>query len=353
MALLDSLSPYHALSPANDSELLFYRMALETPLRLDCQGRPMPALAVSWEKNSTGRVWTLTLKDDLRQYHDSSITAHDVVAAWNERKAIEGAMGLESAVALDDRRISVTLSAPQDSVPRIFADQWFSLPIAAAQRPREVKFSAMANVDPRDALDRGADLLVTRDPAIVDYVAGRPEFAAFPLPWSRTYVLLQSASAQPLSLAHEDADRSSLARDAVSADARAAEPPFWWTAATSCPVGPASTVSAISPRVVYTRGDEAARGLAERIVAVAGAGTGLRATGVPPADFATMLRTGSDLAYVVALPRQTLAPCRASAAWPAQARMLPLIDTRAYAIVRRGAPPLSVDWDGTVRVLPR
>jgi hypothetical protein len=352
--LLDPVDRDHALSPTNDTELLLYRMTLDTPLRLDCQGQALPGLASSWERDSTGRVWTLTLKDEARRYYPNSpMTAHDVVAAWNERKAVEGSLALQSAVALDDRRIAVTLSRPQDSVPKILADPAFAMAIDPAQRPRGVKFEILTGMDPRDALDRGGDLVVTRDPALVEYVAARPEFAAFALPWSRTYVLLQPASAEPLDMESGDADRRSLARDAVSADARAAEPPFWGNELAACATGMASGPTSTSSRVVYIRGDEVARGLAERIVALAGSGNGLRAAALEPTDFATMLGTGSDRAYVIALPRHTLAPCRESAVWPAGARIQPLIDTRAYAIVRRGAPPLTVEWDGTVRVVPR
>ena len=353
MALLDSVDWHHALSPANDSELLLYRMTSDTPLRLDCEGQVLPGIAASWDKDSTGRVWILTLKAEARRYYGAPFTAHDVVRGWNERKAVEGSMALQSIVALDDRRISVTLSRPQDWVPKIFADPSFSLALDPAQPPPGVKFETRAGIDPRDVLDRGADLVVTRDPALVDYVAGRPEFAAFPLPWSRTYVLLQPAAAAPLDVVREDAERRSLARDAVSSDARAAEPPFWWNEAAACPAGVASGPIPTASRVAYIRGDEVARGLAERIVALAGSGTGLRAAALDPADFARLLRTGSDRAYVVALPRHTLVPCRESAAWPEGARIQPLIDGRAYAIVRRGSPPLTVDWDGTLRVAPR
>jgi hypothetical protein len=353
VALLDSVHRDHYLAPANESELLLYRMTFDTPFRLDCQGTALPGLAKSWHKDSTGRVWTLTLKDDAQSYYDSPITAHHVVALWNERKAVESSMSLQSAVALDDRRIAVTLIRPQESAPRILADPVFSLAIGAAQRPPEMKFEILAGMDPRDALDRGSDLVVTRDPALVDYVAGRPEFVAFPLPWSRTYVLLQPAAAEALDLVGAEADRRSLARDAVSADARAAEPPFWWNEAKACPAPVYTGSTGASSRVVYRRGDEVARGLAERMVALAGSGTGLRAAALEPADFTTLLRSGSERAYVVALPRQTLAPCRESAALPEGARIQPLIDTRAHAIVRKGAPPLTVEWDGTVRVVPR
>jgi extracellular solute-binding protein (family 5) len=352
VALLEPVNVGDATSPANDSERLLYRMTSDTPLRLDCQGHALPGLAKSWEKDPTGG-WTLTLNDRARHSDGSPMTAHDVAAVWNERLPVQGSMALQSAVALDDRRISVTLSGPQDSVPWILADPAFSLAIDSTQRPSGVKFERRAGTDPRDALDRGADLVVTRDPALVDYMAGRPEFTTFPLPWSRTYVLAQPAGAQPIEAGRGDAERRSLARDAVSADARAAEPPFWFREVAACPARLAFGPTPGSSRVAYTRGDEVARGLAERIVALAGSGTRLSAAALEPADFATLLRTGSDQAYVVALPRHTLAPCRESAAWPAGARIQPLIDTRAHAIVRKGAPPLAVEWDGTVRVVPR
>ena len=193
--------------------------------------------------------------------------------------------------------------------------------------------------------------MVTRDPALVDYVARRPEFVALPLPWSRTYVLLQPPSGKPLDMVTGEADRRSLARDAVSGNARAAEPPFWWNEVAACPAGRAPGSTTKSSRVVYIHGDEVAQGLAERIVALAGAGTRLRVAALNPAELASALQSGSERAYVIAVPRRTLARCREIAGWPLSASIVPLIDTRAHAIVRKGAPPLAVDWDGTVRVL--
>jgi hypothetical protein len=343
----------HAPLPANDSERLFYRMTFDTPLRLDCQGKPLPGLAMSWDQDSTGRVWTLTLDENARRYYSSPMTAHDIVAVWTERRAVEESMALESAVALDDRRIAVTLRQPRDSVPNVLADPAFAMAIDPSHRPRGVKLEVQAGLDPRDALDRGADLLLTRDPALIEYLAGRPEFAAFPLPWSRSYVLVQPDAAEPLAILGAETDRRSLAHDAVSADARAAEPPFWWNEVAACPARVTSGARPSASRVVYLRGDEVARGLAERIVALSGAGTGLRAAALERMEFATQLRNGSDRAYVVPLPRQTLAPCRELAALPYGARIQPLIETRAHLIVRKGAPPVLVEWDGTVRVVPR
>ena len=92
-----------------------------------------------------------------------------------------------------------------------------------------------------------------------------------------------------------------------------------------------------------------ARALAERIVAMAEPGKGWRTFGMVAAELVHSLERGSESAYVLAVPRQTVAPCRESADWPAGARIRPLIETRAHAIVREGAPPLAVEWDGTIR----
>ena len=142
---------------------------------------------------------------------------------------------------MDDRRLSVTVRATPDSVPRLFADPVLAVSSAGASgtefttrvspqggKAPMVDFQIVPGGDPRDALDRGADLVVTRDPAVVDYVAGRSEFTTFPLPWSRTDALLQPAGADPIWILGVDSVRRSLARDVAQAEARAADPPFWW-----------------------------------------------------------------------------------------------------------------------------
>jgi hypothetical protein len=212
-----------------------------------------------------------------------------------------------------------------------------------------IQFQVADNGDPRDAIDRGVDLAVTRDPAVVEYVAGRPEFKTYPLPWNRTYVLLQPLGAQPIAgVSGVDSLRLSLARDAVPAQSRPAELPFWSDSLATCAAAALSgRQAASSSRVVYPRGDEVARGLAERIIALSGDAK-LRAA--PLDDFAAALRLAAERAYVIPAPRRTLTPCREAAGWPAAASIQPLIDTRATVIVR-GSPPLTVDWDGTVRVI--
>jgi hypothetical protein len=55
------------------------------------------------------------------------------------------------------------------------------------------------------------------------------------------------------------------------------------------------------------------------------------------------------IAYVVPVPLTPLVPCREIAAWPAGAAVVPLIDTRRSVIVRRGVPPLTIEYDGRLR----
>jgi hypothetical protein len=293
--------------------------------------------------------------------------AADVVSSWRAHEATVRELGIES-VAVSDSNLVVTLSQPTDSAPRLFADPALAVPKAPSSLapdgdlsvqsdglpPAVIHFRVEPSSDPRDQLDRGADLVVTRDPALVDYVSNRAEFATFSLPWSRTYVLAELGTGQGelAGALSSPSVRNSLAKDAVRADARAAEPPYWWNNATFRSTSAPSPQNA-SARVVYRKDDEVARSLAERTIALAPAGAGLRAVGLDGTEFATAIRDGLERAYIIGLPRQSLSPCRDAAMWPAGAGLLPLIETRAYAIVRKGAPPLTVDWDGTLRVVER
>jgi hypothetical protein len=344
----------HALSPTNDSERLLFRNLFHNVIQLDCQGTVRPGLADTWTFDpKTG--WTFSLPERASFPPGWGATA-DIVAE-----------NVDSAVVLDARHVRVPMRG-RDSIPRFLADPALTLAhgiTSSGGEPGGIELSPPAgatavyfkfepNGDARDALDRGADLVVTRDPALVDYVSNRAEFARFPLPWSRTYVLSETGDREgELARALNAASvRSSLAKDAVRADARVAEPPYWW-GDTTCPSTSTRPTQNASPRVVYRKEDEVAGSLAERTVALAPAGSGLRAVGLDAAEFAAAVTGGLERAYVVGLPRQSLAPCRDASMVPAGARLLPLIDTRAHAIVRKGAPPLTVDWDGTLRVVER
>jgi hypothetical protein len=323
-------------------------------------------LADSWTADSNGRIWIFSLRQSAPRVDGSPLTAAAVLADWERRPESLKAFGIDAAVALDDRRLRVHIPGGRDSVPRLFAEPMLAVTSPLPVKPRGtgeivpplsqgqalVAFRYTPSIDPRDALDHGVDVLVARDPAVVEYASGRPQFQTFRLPWSRTYVLLHPAGAELVEgVIRIDSVHRALARDVVQAEARAAEAPFWWSGPGSCrsDLSMAGVTLPRAPRIVYPRDDQVAKGLAERIVALAG-DPALKAAGLTAAAFARALRGGSDRGYVLALPREVAAPCSHSAALPTGAWIEPLIDTRATAIVQRGTPPLTVDWDGTVRV---
>lgn len=222
-------------------------------------------------------------------------------------------------------------------------------------------------------MDRGVDLLLTRDPMALEYAATLPQFQSVPMAWQRVRVLLTPGRARSAPSLSEEA-RQALADDAVRGEARGARGPFWWEQLTDCEV-PASAPSnrpSFAPGVVYDAGDSAARDIAERLVGLARrltpATTALldallpdrprrkyeRATGLSGEALTLALRRGSDAAYVVALDSRPVDACGAlqtlmdDARWLDPETIVPLIETRVHAIVRRGRSGATAEWDGGV-----
>jgi hypothetical protein len=206
--------------------------------------------------------------------------------------------------------------------------------------------------DLRDALDAGADLVVTDDPATLAYAQARPELSSVPLPWDRTYLLvLPNRPGMQLDTASTGRLRETLARDAVRVDARAAEPPFpWGSCAGPLPAGSPAAAPA-GARIGYPAGDRTARDLAARIVAI-GAAPARSIVGLDGPALRESIRAAREAAYVVPVPKSPLIPCAEPIPWPADVTIVPLVETRPHAIVRQGAPPMTADWDGTLRLMP-
>src|SRR4029078_11731787 len=95
--------------------------------------------------------------------------------------------------------------------------------------------------DKRDLLAQGVDLLLTRDPATLEYAATLPQFRSVPLAWQRTRVLLAPGRSRSAPALSDDA-RHVLADDAVRGEARGAQGPSWWEMMTNC------EVTALPPR---------------------------------------------------------------------------------------------------------
>jgi hypothetical protein len=321
------------------------------PLRLDCEGRRLPGLAVAWSRDTSGRFWTLELDPRASADTGARWTASTLASAWRAEPAASAALrwsGVTSLVPLDERRLVAELGTPSPDVPLLFADRALGVPRARAPA---LTLAPPASGDLRDAIDQGTDLVQTADPALLDYARRRPGVTAVALPWHRTYVLLLPARSAGIGAAIP-ADtagfRAGLARDAVRADARAAAGPFWWDARAACPMKPAPKARRASTgAIAYPAEDPVARDLAERIVALAGGD--VTARGLAADSFGVALRLETERGYVLDLPREALVPCRESAVWPPSAAVVALVDARPYAVLRRGAPPLVVEWDGAVR----
>jgi len=235
----------------------------------------------------------------------------------------------------------------------------------------DVRF-LVAPGDPRDLLDDGVDLLLTRDPATLDYAATLPHFQSVPLSWQRTHVLLAPGRPRSSPSLSEE-QRQVLADDAVRGEAQGARGPFWWQMLPDCDVAlpPPNPPSPMS-RIVYDGSDGAARDLAERLVGLARVSgpaatafleallpgrprrTFQRATGMTGEPLARARRLGTDAGYVMSVESRPVDPCHDlqiltdGARWLDPETIVPLVETRLRAVVRRGRSGVTVEWDGGV-----
>jgi hypothetical protein len=409
VALGHDIDPSNAPRPSNEGERLLFRQIYETLVSVDCDGRVVPALADSWRLDADGRTWIATLRGDARFSDGSPVTAADVRASWLRHSADtlhpDVTPLVEAIDPVADRTVAIRLHRPSGDAPRALAHPDLAVskvaadtrwPLGtrgariegdAATRPSSAPAAIMlarddgpsirfliARGDPRDFLDRGVDLLLTGDPATLDYAATLPRFQSYPLAWQRTYVLLTPGRARTAPSLPDDA-RQQLADDAVRGEARGAQGPFWWQTWADCGV-PAVTLSRNQPprmpRIVYEVGDGVARDLAERFIGLARApsdsGNALldailpnrqrrtfeRAEGLTGAALTLALRRGDDAGYLVSVDTRAPDPCRDVLAlmqrvpWLDPETILPLVDARVRAILRRGVAGVTAEWDGRV-----
>ena len=404
VALSERVDPSNAPRPTNGSERLLFRQLYDTLVHADCQGRARPGLAASWRLDPDGRTWIVTLRDNARFADGTLVTTSDLRASWmrtdREELRPEASRLVQSIVTVSDQVVAVTLWRHGADAPLALAhpDLAISKPAAGSRWPLgtrggridESDASAITLIrdnlpavrffvalgDPRDLLDRGVDLLVTRDRAALSYAATLPQFQAWPLAWRRTHVLLGPGRAPSSPMLPEQL-RQVLAIDAVRGEARGAMGPFWWQGA-DCGVAPSPPHSrpAPVPQVVYDANDGAARDLAERMVGLVRASgpaatafldallpdrprrTYQRATALTGEALARAVRLGADAAYVLAVDSQPLDACGDlkalvdRAPWLDPSTIVPLVDTRLHAVVRRGRSGLSMEWNGGIVIAP-
>jgi Bacterial extracellular solute-binding proteins, family 5 Middle len=254
-----------------------------------------------------------------------------------------------------------------------------STPLDRPENLSSVRFIVAPGRDLRDLLDEGIDLLLTRQSPALDYAATLPQFVSTPLEWQRTHVLLipgRARTSPPLSAEAREA----LAHDAVRGEARGALGPIWWQSlpGSGCEVAysqPRGQAPSTTGRIVYDTSDGAARDLAERLVGlVRASGPGAAAildallpdrpsrtyqiaAGLTGEALAMARRRGNDAGYIMVFDRRPLDPCREIQAivdnvgWVDPETIVPLVDTRLQAVVRRGRSGVTREWDGGLLIV--
>ncbi len=432
VGLLEGIDPVHAPSPTNPDERLVFQHLYETLIRVDCAGEVRPGIAESWNGSAEGRRWRFRLPSDARFWDGRVVSAATVTAAWEEGPAREASRwaGIDSLRADGEREVVVYLDRGRREPPRLLAAPVFAIARRSPDSPwpvgtgryrvedagvgavnvvptvgggPRISFTSADHRDERDLLDRGVDLLVTSNPAVIEY-AGRLDYERIELPWDRTYLLLSTTRVQALRLGggvgHLPARLlDSLARDAVRGDARGHENVIeaggdFWEHAEACggipellgglpPVPRGAYASSGARRVLYDAPDPVARNLAERLAALAGAGPGTAeetvwlsaaipglgdpdervvVEGMSRADLEDSLREGDDFAYIVSVPHKPLDTCYerrrlvGRAQWlgaeelDLASAVLPLVDTRRHALARPGRIGLRLGWAGDVSI---
>jgi hypothetical protein len=384
----------------------------ENLIAVDCTGALVAELAERWEIDSTGQRWIFTIREDARWPSGQPVTARDVTAAWRSLHGHQSAFArvLDSTHALDEHRIRVTLddgdarvlAAPELTIllPASDTDRFHGTgahgedgvprqarkPFGEAARLPRLRFVTLApSLDGRDALDRGVDLMLTADPSVARYAMERKDLAVYPLPPQRSYAVVSSRQLAPDDSLNGAlaALRVSLAEEVVGVPARPVSTPWWLSEVAPCALtaGAASAAARGALRhVAYREDDPVARAIAERLVSLSsrdddsvakrlmgpldgGATDPVAAEAMHTDDFARALRDRTRVAYVVSLPARPVARCSAVASvaraipWVVldgtvdRGFVTPLVDAGAWAIVRRGAVGITVDWDGTPRLI--
>jgi hypothetical protein len=383
VAVTGSVDPSNLTRSPSVAERFVFERAYEMLVGVDCSGNVVPGLAESWAAGPNGQ-WTFELRRDARFWNGDSVTPQDIISSWRASGFPLAISLANSAVVAGTRSMTVVLP---DSDVRALASLRFAINRQRAGRPWPEGTGPYAvdqrgdlllvPIDParhaqlrvhtatvsaaRDLVDAGIGLLVTDDQALASYAASRPDHRLAALEWDRTWALVMPVRGELIAVSLTDAGlarvaelRTSLARDAVRADARGAVPPAWGNETTPCPAGAAPPLRGPA-RVVYSSDDPAARGLAERLAALASieaasagatgngalallapkfatAGARITASPLAPAAFVNALAVGNEFAYIVAMPYRASRAC-------INASVVPLIDTRWHTIRYGGADP--------------
>jgi hypothetical protein len=371
LGLADPIRPADAPVPGNGSEQLVFSQLYTTLIGLDCTGEAMPRLASHWNRDAASR-WTFHIRP-ARFSDGQPITAEAVLRSWlDSGRAPLVTLGIDTAEVLDDSTLRITPSVPDSVPPAALADllavggergaSGWPAASGAYQRGADptkliprlphlpvVSLRHSATGDARDLLDQGADLVISSDPRTLAYVAGQPQFESLPLGWSRRYLLLTpGTSTAP---APDSAARQVLADAAVRVEAR----PATRVDSTPCPREVTAELTG-SAELAVPAGDPTAALLAQRLIALANGSSApgwlgaltaskqrVRLAVVPDAQLGRHRAAG----YVVGMAVHQLCPTASLG----NGAVVPLIETRARAVLRRGKARVSIDYSGGLTIL--
>lgn len=431
--------------PRSPADSLVFAHLYETLVKVTCDGRLVPGLAERWSlrDDMSARIWTL----HLRAAHagEVSVSPEEVIEAWRSRRSATGserdprALAIESVAIESDRTVTVRFRDPHPDGPRVLADPYFavsrsnpdptaiagtgSFPVVHAGDPTPGDGSVtlvppvgtgggtrmlriVPSDDPRDLIDRGVNVVRTRDRRSIAYAATRRGSHTQPLPADQAYILVAPARAVAPSGASPSAGaidttsyaavndprweslRTALSRDVLRTSAPQRTEGWWLTpdVASRCEI----TITARAPwtmprsptrarRLVFDARDSIGAALARRLVVLAAADAPpspeadavrallpelaapapdrLVAWGAGDAELASGLLAGADAAYLVSLPRRVLDPCAhwrtvsAMAPWLRPGHVAFIVESAPVLITNAGAPSLTIDWIGTLRVI--
>lgn len=346
----------------------------ETLVTFDCTGRMAAGLATAWNMDNTGMRWTFRLRDG------AGVTTDAIAQHWRTLDL----RGVDTVRVVTAHEIEFLLNEDSGDPRHMFASPEYAMPSTIVNASKIV-IQPVRNQDSdvRDLLDRGVDLVVTADPGAIEYAEQHPDFVARPLTWQQTYGLflppsdsLVSEESNGLPVAFLEA----LATEAIRRDARAHQ-----ADANACTIARHATTvardaaSRATPHaLVYLRQDPTARDLTERLVVLHTMGgdalplklrkvlssdapaTALTLEGVSRSALVDHVERGVKDIIIGSLPTLAMSACStdlsssygdmADVLWQAWAagRFLPLVDTRAHLLVRKGVGPLHVDAFGQI-----
>jgi hypothetical protein len=395
--LTQGIRPENVPVPTNDSEAILFALTYPTLLEADCDGKLAANLADAWDPLPQDSSWTFRLGHRATFANGSRLEPVDVKETWTDGRGrqpprppwMREVIRPASIRVLDDGRLLVrapavfadlpaflthpawailrddvppwplgtrgTLVEPQDISTTDAGDCVWDRGDRSSAGAARIVFRVMRGIDPRDAVQTGADAFFVRDRRVLGYLEQAEGFRVTPFPYSRLYVMVTPDANLARRLESEDID--DLARRVAIGEARPARDAEEFRVENGKRRG---TSRDVRDRILFPRGDRDARAIAERFsfLWTRGRGTSPAIAPKKPSDFWRELRDGGDRVYVLPvfprlpgseqLRRSEL--LRAAPWLREHGGAVPLIETRGHLVTREGLTGFEAGYDGMPRL---